>query len=561
MTAIACMVCLAGGLMGAPAEETDSMADQQAKRFLQVLPNGYFAWEDGTAYLPLGGFYGNFVHKVVDGETTDERVGSIRDTTPEEKRAWFKVLADNGVNCLRIMSRDHPSEGVDEWDIVGAVNEPLLRDWEAYWELAREYGISILTTLHESYYADYAPYRNRDIMLRMVTEKHYTEEELAELPAYRRRFLEGNIIEDRSEMYTDPDIVRARKDYVDALIPRLRENPSIVLYELENEQDVGIYDWTNLNIDWIRELDKKTPVGISHSGDGLFHVDPLPHTHKTNIDWYSYHIYPVAQVTHEDLDYGTAVSLIARYVMIGTPAGVGESGAHILENGPTDAWRRALARDTVWLPFLSGNNHVMFWDGGQAEAVACGELSRVIAEVDLAKLNRKRPTIAVDVDHPMDDDLFFRSDAGKAMYKTMGQYEDHFMALGVEFDYVLGASDAYETVLPGDAFEAYTPEERLFDVPEGYQVRHLRSDDDGLIIAYIRNRGETRKVGDGWHSGWLRKATPAPFRLGLRLPGAYAGYLLALEGGAREEVAIDGAGSVGSGEPSVDDYVLFLRKQ
>jgi len=143
----------------------------------------------------------------------------------------------------------------------------------------------------------------------------------------------------------------------------------------------------------------------------------------------------------------------------------------------------------------------------------------------------------------------------------MGQYEDHFMALGVEFDYVLGPSDAYETVLPGDAFEAYTPEERLFDVPEGYQVRHLRSDDDGLIIAYIRNRGETRQVGEGWHSGWLRKATPAPFRLGLRLPGAYAGYLLALEAGVREEVSIDGTGSVGSGEPSVDDYVLFLRKQ
>lgn len=561
MTVMALVMWMTGSLLGAPAEESTKMADQQSKRFLHVLPNGYFAWEDGFAYLPLGGFYGNFVHKVADGKATDERVGSIRDTTPEEKRAWFKVLAENGVNCLRIMSRDHASGGVDEWDIVGAVNEPLLRDWEAYWAIAREYGISILTTIHESYYADYAPYRNREVMLQTVTGKHYTEEQIATLPEYRRRFLQGDVVADGPSMYTDADMVAARKDYVDALIPRLRENPSVLLYELENEQETGIYDWTNLNIDWIRRSDTKTPIGISHSGTGLFHADPLPHAQKTGIDWYSYHIYPVDQVTNEALDYGAAVSMMARYVMIAGAAGVGESGSHILSNGPTGAWRRALARDVVWLTFLSGNNHVMFWDGGHEEVVACGELSRVLADIDLAKLVRKRSSIAVNVDHPMDDDLFFRSEDGRRMYAAMGQYEDHYMAMGVEFDYVLGQPDGYAAVLPGDSFQPAEPEERLFDVPEGYQLRHMRSDDDGLIVAYIRNRGETAKTGEGWHTGWLRKPVAAPFRLGLDLPGAYEGYLLALESGVREAVSIDHTGSVGSGSTGTDDYVLFLRKR
>ena len=558
---MACVIGLTGALLAQPSEETDAMSPERSKQFLHILPNGYFAWQDGTAYLPLGGFYGNFVHKVVDGEVTDERIGSIRNSTPDEKRAWFEVLAQHGVNMLRIMSRDHADEGVDEWDIVGAVNDPLLADWEAYWEIAREYDIHILTTIHESFYATYAPYRNADVMERMVRRPHYTNEDLAALPDYRRRFLEGDVIEDHDSMYTDPDLIRVREDYVDALIPRLRENPSIVLYELENEQAVGIYDWTNTNIEWIRRHDTRTPIGISHSGTGLWTADPVAHARKTDIDFYSYHLYPVDRVTTETLDYGTAVSLMARYAMLAGPAGVGESGSHILADSPTGAWRRALARDLVWFAFLSGNNHIMFWDGGHAEVVACGELAEVLEDIDLAQLERARPSIAINVDHPLDDDQFFLTDDGQRMYAIMGQYEDHFMDLGVEFDYVLGESDAYDTVLPGDAFSPITPDARPFDVPEGYQMRTLRSADDSLIVAYIRNRGETHSFGEGWHTGWLRKPVAVPFQLGINLPGSYEGYIRALESGYREDLVIDGAGIIGNGDPSNDDYVLFLQKK
>ena len=528
------------------------------KRFLRVGKNGYFRFDDGQAYLPLGGFYGNFVHPVVDGKVSEDRIGSIRDSTEDQKRAWFKVLAKNGVNCLRIMSRDHAKRGVDEWDKVGGVNEGLLEAWESYWDVAREYGIYILPTIHESFYADYAPYRKADVMQRMVVPL-YAEGEIAALPDYRRRFLEGRQLDDPMAMYTDADIVRARKDYVDALIPRLREHPSILFYELENEQAVGFYDWTEMNLGWIRAHDDKTPICISHSGAGLMTADPIPHSRRTGIDFYSYHIYPVDRVCQAELDYGMAVSMLARYAMCGVPAGPGESGSHIIENGPTGRWRYALARDTAWFPFLSGNNHVMFWDAAHPEVAACKAVAEVAGLLDLARFQRKRPTIAVDVSHALEDDIYFRGEQGYAAYTVMGQYENHFARLGVDFDYAFGG-EGYDTVLPGDRFEAYTPPERPFTLSEGYQLRYMAAADDSAVAVYIRNAGENVRIGKDWHAGWVRKPIAAPFQLGVTLQGVYEGFLHTFDDETREDVRIDGQGRVGRAEPADRDFLLYLKR-
>lgn len=545
------------GMAAAAAGGAESGGVQPMKRFLRIQDNGYFAFDDGEPYLPLGGFYGNFVHKVADGRVTGDRIGSIRDSSEDEKRAWFKVLADNGVNCLRIMSRDHNPRGVDEWDKVGALNEPLLEAWERYWDVALEYGIHILPTIHESFYATYAPYRNPETMRKMVVPL-YGEGELEKLPGYRRRLLEGKEI-DRDGMYYDEDMVRARKDYVDALIPRLREHPSILFYELENEQEVGIYDWTNQNIGWIRAHDKRTPICISHSGAGLMTADPIPHTRRTKIDFYSYHIYPVDRVCQAELDYGMAVSMLARYAKCGVPAGPGESGSHIIEGGPEGAWREACARDTVWMPFLSGNNHLMFWDAAHPELAACKAVAEAARMMDLRTLRRKKPAIAVDVSHPLEDDIHFRSDAGYALYTNMGRYENHFASLGVDFDYSSG-DGGHGTELPGADFEAYTPEDRPFTLSPGYQLKYLAADDDSRLVAFIRNRGENVKIGKDWHSGWVRKPAKADFSLEVKLPGTYEGFLHAFGAETREDVKVDGEGRVERKEPTDQDFWLFLKR-
>lgn len=534
-------------------------ADEGAapKRFLSIQDNGYFAFAGGEAFLPLGGFYGNFVHRVEEGVITEERFGSIRDSSAAEKRAWFQTLADNGVNCLRIMSRDHTRRGVDEWDRVGALNEQLLNTWEEYWDVALEYGIHIWPTIHESFYATYAPYRNAEVMKSMVVPL-YSAEEIAQVPDYRRRLLDGKPIGPQ-EMYSDADMVLARRDYVNALIPRLREHPSILWYELENEQEVGIFDWTNQNIEWIRQHDTQTPIGISHSGAGLMTADPIPHARRTGIDYYSYHIYPVDRVCQPELDYGLAVSMLARYAMCGVPAGAGESGSHILPDGPTGQWRQALARDTVWMPFLSGNNHIMFWDGAQPEVTACKAVAEAARLLKLSTFRRKKPPIAVNVAHGLDDDIYFRSEPGYALYTNMGRYEAHFARLGVEFDYCFDDA-GYDTVLPGSQFEPYEPGTRPFVLSPGYQMRSLTGADDNTVVAYIRNQGESVRVGKDWHAGWVRKPTPATFDLTIRLPGTYEGFLHTFDAETRQDVRIDGEGRIGTQEATERDYWLYLRR-
>ncbi len=543
------------GLAGRPtlAEQTSA----PTKRFLQVQDNGHFAFEDGEAFLPLGGFYGNFVHRVEEGQVTSKLIGSIRDSAEAEKRAWFQTLADNGVNCLRIMSRDHTARGTDEWDRVGAVNEELLESWKNYWDVASEYGIHIFPTIHESFYADYGPYRNPNTMKTMVVPL-YGPGEIEQLPDYRRRLLQGKPIGPQG-MYDDEDMVRARKDYVDALIPLLREHPSILFYELENEQEVGIYDWTNKNIEWIRQHDTKTPICISHSGAGLMTADPIPHTRRTKIDFYSYHIYPVDRVCQQELDYGMAVSMLARYAMCGVPAGPGESGSHIIQDGPSGAWRCALARDTVWMPFLSNNNHIFFWDGAQPEVSACKAIAEAAKLLDLRTFRRKKPAIAVNVEHPLEDDVYFRSEPGYALYTTMGKYENHFARLGVDFDYCFGDGN-YETVLPGERFEALEPANRQFELSNGYQMKSLTSADQRVIVAYFRNVSEIVKIGQRWHSGWVRKPAPTPFELKLRLPGTYEGFLHAFDEDTRQDVRIDGEGQLGNPNPTSLDFWLYLQR-
>jgi hypothetical protein len=253
------------------------------------------------------------------------------------------------------------------------------------------------------------------------------------------------------------------------------------------------------------------------------------------------------------------VSMLARYAMNGAPPGVGESGAHILENGATGRWRNALARDTAWFPFLSGNNHVMFWDAAHPEVAACKAVAEVAGLLDLARFERKRPAIAVDVSHPMDDDIYFRGEQGYAMYTAMGQYEKHFAQLGVDFDYTLGG-DGYETVLPGDRFEAYAPAERPFTLSEGYQLRCMSGSDDSTLAVYIRNEGENVKIGKDWHSGWVRKPAAAPFQLDMSLPGTYEGFLHTFDDETREDVRVDGQGRISRPEPTDRDFLLFLKR-
>jgi hypothetical protein len=163
------------------------------------------------------------------------------------------------------------------------------------------------------------------------------------------------------------------------------------------------------------------------------------------------------------------------------------------------------------------------------------------------------------VAHPLDDDIYFRGEAGYALYTQMGRYENHFTRLGVEFDYCFDDA-GYETVLPGNQFEAHEPAARPFVLSPGYQLRSLTGADDRVVVAYIRNEGQYVRIGKDWHAGWVRQPAPAEFHLTIRLPGTYEGFLHTFDEETREDVRIDGEGRIDKKDATDRDYWLYLRR-
>ena len=225
------------------------------------------------------------------------------------------------------------------------------------------------------------------------------------------------------------------------------------------------------------------------------------------------------------------------------------------------AARRHTSADSGNPIFSQSHGRQLAGEGSAASrsGSSCKGVAEVAGLMGLAGFRRKRPTIAVHVAHPQGDDIFFRGEEGYAAYTTMGRYENHFARLGVEFDYTF-EDDGYDTVLPGDRFEAYEPPSRPFTVSAGYQLRHLSSADDSVVAAYIRNAGANVRIGKDWHAGWVRKPAPAKFELEVNLPGTYEGFLHTFDDESRQDVRVDGSARLGNGEPTDRDFLLFLKR-
>ena len=64
----------------------------------RILPNGYFATSDGKPFVPLGGFYANWVQSETPNGEWDE-CSPFHATTDAEKRQWLSKLAEQGVTA------------------------------------------------------------------------------------------------------------------------------------------------------------------------------------------------------------------------------------------------------------------------------------------------------------------------------------------------------------------------------------------------------------------------------------------------------------------------------
>jgi hypothetical protein len=382
-------------------------------------------------------------------------------------------------------------------------------------EVARPYGIRFLVTLHESWYADYASYFNADVMTRCVLPQ-YTADELKALPAYRRRFLvDKRMLTQAYDALSDPDCLACQRDYLTDLLPRLRGNPDIFAYEIENEQPNGFFRWTEDQIRLIRDLDPTTPICVSHLGGGLISADPLPWSTRTSIDFYTYHTYPAGN-TSPDLDYGTVVALTARYARLGKPAFSGESyGDEWFKATP--AARHLGGRDDIWAQLCAGTPGCFFWDTCDEPIKEFRLAQKVMSGLDLVHLRRAKPRVGISVAHPLTDDGFFATTEGRAMCTAMGKIADACFRRGIDFDFTFD-NLSYPTRLKVTDAEAVARLKPEVAVPDGCEAQYLLSDNAASFVCYVRNLAGPAQITPSAGDGWTRMHKPVPLSVTINFP-------------------------------------------
>jgi hypothetical protein len=541
------------GLRGASAPLT-FLPESPRPDPIRLLPNGYFADSAGRPFVPLGGFYANWVQsETPDGEWRQLR--SFTGTTDADKRAWMRFLADCGVTTMRFMLRTHRPNGMEPMDIGGRVNPELFAEAVRYLDLGREFGLRFQLVVHEDYTKPV--YVNREPLERFAL-RHYTAADLAALPPFQRRFLvERNILTPAGERYTDPDAIACQDQYARELVAALLGNPQVFAYELENEMVNCPASWANHAIEVIRGVDPEVLVGVSHGGGGLHTGDPLWWCQNVRLDYYNYHLYPTG-TTSAEMDYGAAVDVLARYGRMAGVCFLGESAGDEFSRHPDREVRRWVMRDIIWLALANGNPGVLFWNARGAEVREFRLAREAMAMLDLASFRRARPSIAIAVDHPLDDDKYYRTAQGAKDYAMMGRYAQHYLSLGVDTDVAVGAdaAAAYSRRCSLAEFQPPEPVERPFRLSPGWRE----------VLVYLRNAAGIeawRPPGDD-RAGtmYLRTRKTLPLSLTCALPAgqAYEAHVFDLDREALRRVTLEPAATLDLGVTD-HDWVLVLKRE
>ena len=524
---------------------------------VQMLPNGYFT-AAGKPWLPLGGFYANWVGAATpDGEW--RQLVSFTDATEEQTIAWLRFLKESGVTAQRFMLRTHRKDGMEPMDIGGRVNPGLFAAFLRYLDLARPFGIRFLLVLHEDYTKPI--YYNTQPLERWALPL-WAGQNLDALPPFQRRFVRDRaLIEDIGLKYTDPDVMACQDRYAREIIGLLKDNPQVFAYELENEMVNCPASWANHAIATIRSVDPKTPVCVSHGGGGLHTADPAWWKEKTSIDFYSYHLYPPGS-TSPLVDYGAAIDVLTRYGRMGKPAFLGESAGDEFSTHPDRETRRWVMRDIIWFSLANGNPGCFFWNARGSEVAEFRLANEVASRIDWSTFQRRRPAIAVAVPHSLENDKWFRTPVGQAAYAMMGRYARHYLDRGVEFAFAIDAG-AYPLRAGVEQFAPPEPPASEFVPSPGYQLKPLVAADGKTALLYVRNLAGV----EFWESKerhprrmHLRTRKPAPLQVKVNLPGRFQAEVWDLDTGRREQRPVAAGDTLDLGTTD-HDFAVLLRRE
>jgi len=268
--------------------------------------------------------------------------------------------------------------------------------------------------------------------------------------------------------------------------------------------------WVEHQCRVIRAVDPRTPICMSHGGDGLRTADPM-FWRKTSLDFYTYHLYPGATVP-DQTDYGLAVDVLAKYGNMCGRCFLGESSGDEWSAGAPEAMRRRVARDIIWFSLVESNPGCFFWNARGYE-VEEFKLARQIAEgCGLADGSADRwPSLAVA--HPLADDKWYRSAAGVQAIRDVSRQVDKALSAGQPLDFAW-------LLPPVGRLQPVDPQPSA-----GFQAVTLRRGDVPAALTYLRNVSGTEvwTTEDRNRSRQLvRTVAPAPCRLTAPWPAATA---------------------------------------
>jgi hypothetical protein len=480
-------------------------------------PSGYFRrGADGPSWLPLGGFYANWVGLPENGEE-GRRLISFVEATEEQTAHWLDFLASQGVTAMRFMLRAHTPRGMEPMDVIGRVNKPLFAKVLRYMDLARKHDIRFLLVIHEDYTK---PAYYDQQALGTFCLPQYAGADLDKLPVHQRRFVrDRKLIGDIGEKYTDPDVIACQDQYTRELVGLLKDNPQLFGWEFENEMVDCPASWADHMAEVIRGVDEVTPICASHGGGGINTADPLWWTKQTKIDFYTYHLYAHTTSTSPELDYGAAADVLACYGRMAGVCMLGESAGDEFSYYPPerDADRRYLMRDIIWFSLTNGNPGCFFWNARGVEVEQFRLAQGITSGLDWREWEREKPEVGLVVTHPLDDDKYYRTPQGLADYAMMGRYAQHYLSESVDFDLTM-EPEAYSQTASLAELKPPPGRSRV-RATSGWQVRAnvRRGGTEGL--AYVRNYAGVRHWEEpGRANTFLRDRAPAALRLRLNLP-------------------------------------------
>lgn len=521
--------------------------------------NGYFVRADGRPFVPLGGFYANWVQdETPNGDWG--KLSSFTDTSDEEKVRWMKFLHENGVSAMRFMLRTHRHDGtVEPMDVGGRVNQSLLADALRYMDLGRQFDLQFQLVLHEDYTK---PIYINERHLALYSLPAFADEKLNALPASQRRFVrDRRLASPMGGKYTDRDVIECQDRYVRELLPALKGNPQVFAYELENEMVACPIDWANHALSAIRQLDPQTLLCVSHGGGGLLTADPVWWQRGTRIDFYTPHLYP-DESTSAEIEYGAAVSLLTRYSRMCGPSFLGEAAGDQFSSHPSVATRRWVMRDIIWMSLTGGSPGVFFWNARGSEVQEFKLARQAMEELDLATFRRAAPEIGIDVRHPVQNDAWFQTPQGRAAYAMMGRYVQHYLTEGVDFDFTL-TPEKYSRHASLANFAPPQPRRRSFAPCAGWQSSYLTRDDGHELLLYVRNNaGSEEWRSDGESSPrrqYLRKRAVRPLQLQVELEGQYRVSVYDLDAKSVRQTTLVAPGVIDLGTTDHDFGLVFKQ--